>query len=103
VENKLPKNPVRVDCKKRLAKSDETGNVENRICRELVKLHAIDKEKPMQKLMGRKRMATEKKSWEHHLKSARRLGDALVTGEDDWRRFGKKALIFGFLQIGFLE
>jgi hypothetical protein len=62
VEKKLPKNPVWVDSKKRLAKSDETGNVENRIWRELVKLHAIDKEKPTKKLVGRKRKAAEKKS-----------------------------------------
>jgi hypothetical protein len=53
---------VRVDSKKRLAKSNETGNVENGIWRELVKLHAIDKEKPTKKLVGRKRKATEKKS-----------------------------------------
>jgi hypothetical protein len=61
-EKKLPKNPVRVDSKKILAKGNEAGNVENGIWRELVKLHAIDKKKPMKKLMGRKRKATEKKS-----------------------------------------
>jgi hypothetical protein len=53
---------VRVDSKKRLAKSNETCNVENGIWRELVKLHAIDKEKPTKKLVGSKRKAVEKKS-----------------------------------------
>jgi hypothetical protein len=52
---------VQVDSKKRLTKSDETGNVENRIWREVVKLHAIDKEKPTKKLVGRKRKAAEMK------------------------------------------
>jgi hypothetical protein len=51
---------VRVDSKKRLAKGNETGNVENGICCELVKLHAIDKEERTKKLMGRKRKAVEK-------------------------------------------
>jgi hypothetical protein len=69
---------VRADSKKKLAKSDETGNVENRIWRELVKLHAIDKEKPTKKLMGKQRKAAEKKSKEHNPVSARRVGDALV-------------------------
>jgi hypothetical protein len=62
VEKKLPKNPVRVDSKKRLAKGNETANVENGIWHELVKLHAIDKKEPTKKLVGRKRKAAEKKS-----------------------------------------
>jgi hypothetical protein len=68
-----------------------------------VKLHAIDKEKPTKKLVGRKRKAAEKKCKEHNPISARRLGDTLVAGEDDRCRFWKKALLFGFLQIGLLE
>jgi hypothetical protein len=52
---------MRVNSKERLAKSDETGDVKNQIWRELVKLHAIDKEKATKKLVGRKRKATEKK------------------------------------------
>jgi hypothetical protein len=45
---------VRVDSKKRLAKGNETGNVENGIWCELVKLHTIDKEEPMKELVGRR-------------------------------------------------
>jgi hypothetical protein len=52
---------MQVDSKERLTKSDETGNVENRIWHELVKLHAIDKEKATKKFVGRKRKAAEKK------------------------------------------
>jgi hypothetical protein len=59
VEKKLLKNPVRVDSKKRLAKSDETGDEVNRIWRELVKLHAVDKEKPTKKLVGRKSVTSQ--------------------------------------------
>jgi hypothetical protein len=49
------KDPVWINSKKRFAKSDKTSNVENRIRRELMKLHAIEKEKPTKKFMGRKR------------------------------------------------
>jgi hypothetical protein len=84
-EKKFPKNPVWVYSKKRLAKSDETGNMENRIWCELVKLHAIDKDKLTKKLVGRKRKAAEKKCKEHNTVSAQRLGDMLVAGEDDRR------------------
>jgi hypothetical protein len=39
----------------RLTKSNKTGDMQDRIWRELVKLHAINKEKPMEKFVGRKR------------------------------------------------
>jgi hypothetical protein len=42
------------DPQKRLAKSDKASNVQNRVWRELVKLHAVDKEKSAEKFMGRK-------------------------------------------------
>jgi hypothetical protein len=53
---------VQVNSKKRLAKSDETGNVENQIWHELVKLHTINKEKPTKKLVGRKRKVVRRKA-----------------------------------------
>jgi hypothetical protein len=52
---------VRVNSKKRLTKGNETGNVENEIWRELVKLHAIDKEEPTKKLVGREKGHGEQK------------------------------------------
>jgi hypothetical protein len=45
---------MRFDSQERLAKSNETSNVQNRIWRELVKLHTVDEEKPAKKFVGRK-------------------------------------------------
>jgi hypothetical protein len=42
------------DSQERLAKSKKTSNVQNRIWRDLVKLHAVDEEKPAKKFVGRK-------------------------------------------------
>jgi hypothetical protein len=66
VKKEFPKNPVWVNSKKRLTKGDKTSNVKNRIWPKLMKLHAIDKEKPTKKFVGRKRKAMEKKGEEHH-------------------------------------
>jgi hypothetical protein len=44
-----------LDPQERLAKSNKTGDMQDRIWRELVKLHAINKEKPTEKFVGRKR------------------------------------------------
>jgi hypothetical protein len=54
-EKKLPENPMGFDPQERLAKSNKIGDMQDRIWRELVKLHAINKEKPMEKFVGRKR------------------------------------------------
>jgi hypothetical protein len=45
---------MRFDSQERLAKGNKTRNVQNRIWRELVKLYAINKEKPMKKFVDRK-------------------------------------------------
>jgi hypothetical protein len=45
---------MRFDPQERLAKSNKTSDVQNRIWHELVKLHAINEEKPMKKFVGRK-------------------------------------------------
>jgi hypothetical protein len=63
-------------------------------------LHAVDKEKPTKKLMGRERKATEKEGKEHNPISFWRRGNALVAGEDDQHRFWEKAILFSLLQIG---
>jgi hypothetical protein len=44
---------MRFDPQERLAKSSEASNVQNRAWHELVKLHAVNKEKPAKKFMGR--------------------------------------------------
>jgi hypothetical protein len=45
---------MRFDSQERFAKSNKTRNVQNRIWRELVKLYAVNKEKPTKKFVGRK-------------------------------------------------
>jgi hypothetical protein len=85
-KKEFPKDPVWINSKKRFTKSDKTSNVEDRIRRELMKLHAIEKEKPTKKFMGRKRKATKEKGEELHPVSFRWLWNTFVTGEDDRRR-----------------
>jgi hypothetical protein len=43
------------DPQERLAKSNETDDVHNRVWCELVKLHTVHKEKPTKELVGRER------------------------------------------------
>jgi hypothetical protein len=57
---------VGIDPKEGFTESDKTGDVQDRIWRELVKLHAINKEKAMKKFVGRKRKTTEKEGKKHH-------------------------------------
>jgi hypothetical protein len=82
-EKKFPKDLVGIDPKEGFTESDKTGDVQDRIWHELVKLHAINKEKPTKKFVGRKRKTTEKESKKHHPIIAQGLGDAFGTREDD--------------------
>jgi hypothetical protein len=45
---------MRFDPHERLAKSNETSDVQDKIWRELVKLHVVNEEKPTKKFVGRK-------------------------------------------------
>jgi hypothetical protein len=87
------------DPEKRFAKHNEAGNVQNRVWRELVQLHAINKEKPTK---GERKTAQEK-SKEHHPIAARGLGDALGSGEDDLILFDEESIFLGLGQIGLFE
>ena len=44
-----------VNAKEAFTQSDENGDVENRIGRELVQLHAVNEKKPTKKFVGGKR------------------------------------------------
>jgi hypothetical protein len=55
--------------------------MQNRVRRELMKLHAIDKEKPTEKFMGRERETTEDKSNEHYLPTFVGSRHGFATGE----------------------
>jgi hypothetical protein len=103
VEKKLPKNPVGVDSKEGLIEGDKTGDMQDQIRRELVKLHAINEKKPTKKFMGRKRKTAEEESKEHNPITAQELGDALGAGEDDRCRSSEEPLPLGLVQIGFLK
>jgi hypothetical protein len=91
------------DPQKRLAKGDETGNVKNRICCELVKLHTIYKEKPTKELVGRERKTVQEKGKEHHPVAARGLGDALDARKDDLITIGDETISNGLVEICLLE
>jgi hypothetical protein len=51
----FPEKKMGFDPQERLAKSNKTGNVQNRVWCELVKLHTVHKEKPTKELVGRER------------------------------------------------
>jgi hypothetical protein len=91
-------NPQKV-----LAKSYETGNVENQIWCELVKLHTVDKKKSMKKFMGRKRKSAWEKVKEYHPKATWGLGDAITARENNLIITGDEAISLGLLQILLLE
>jgi hypothetical protein len=61
VKEILPQSPVGINAQKSFTQGDEAGNVQKRIWRELMKLHAVHKEKPTKKFVGRKRKSTEEK------------------------------------------
>jgi hypothetical protein len=44
-----------INAKKGFAKGNRASNVQNRIWRDLMQLHTINKKKPTKKLMGRER------------------------------------------------
>jgi hypothetical protein len=103
VEEKFPKNPVGIDSKEGFAKGNETGDMQDRILRELVKLHAIDEKEPTKKFVGRQRKTVEEESKKHNPIAAWGLGDALGAGKDGRCLSGEKPLPLGLVQNGFFE
>jgi hypothetical protein len=91
------------DPQERLAKSHETGNVEDRVRCELVKLHTVNIKKPTKELVGRKRESTEKESEEHHPVASRGIGDPFGAREDDGVVVGDETVRLGLVQILLLE
>jgi hypothetical protein len=66
---------------------------------ELVELHTIDKEKPTEKLVGRKRKAAEEEGKEHYSITARGLRDLLSAWKLDRILGGDEAIRPGFLHL----
>jgi hypothetical protein len=92
-----------LDPQERLAKSNETRNVKNRVRCELVKLHTIHEEKPTKELMGRERKTTQEKGRKHHPEAAWGLGDALGARKYDLIIGRDETISPGFVQILLLE
>jgi hypothetical protein len=92
-----------LDPQEGFTQSDKISDVQDRIWCELVKMHAINKEKPTEKFVGRKRKTTQKESKKHHPITAQGLGDAFGAGEDDLLPSDEEPIPLSLGQIGFLE
>jgi hypothetical protein len=64
-----------------------------------MELHTVNKEKPTEKLVGRKRETVEKESKEHYPVTARGLRDPFSTGKFDGIFGSDKAVRHGFLHL----
>jgi hypothetical protein len=64
-----------------------------------VELHTVDKEKPTEKPVGRKRKTAEEESKEHYPITARRLWDPFSAGKFDGILGGDEAIRPGFLHL----
>jgi hypothetical protein len=64
-----------------------------------VELHTINKEKPTEKLVGRKRETTKEESEEHYPITARGLRDPFSTGKFDGVLGGDEAVRRSFLHL----
>jgi hypothetical protein len=65
-----------------------------------MQLHAIDKEKPMKKLVGRERKAMKKKGEKHHLISLQWFWNTLITGKMTGTTAGRKPSFLAFFRSG---
>jgi hypothetical protein len=66
-----------------------------------MELHAVNKKKPAEEFMGRKRESAQEESKKHHSIAARGLGDAFGAGEDYLVPFGDEPILLGLGEIGF--
>jgi hypothetical protein len=94
-EKEFPQSPMGIDPKERFTKGDKAGKVQDRVRRELMKLHAVNKKKPTEEFMGRKREFMQEESKKRHPIAIRGLGDVFGAGEDDLVPFGDEPLLLG--------
>jgi hypothetical protein len=88
-----------IDPKERFIKGDIAGNVQDRVRRELMELHAVNKKKPVEEFMGRKGDSVQEESKKYHPIAARGLGDVLGAGEDYLVPFGDEPILLGLGEI----
>jgi hypothetical protein len=62
VKKEFPKNPMGLDPQEGFIESDKAGDVQDRIWHELVKLHAINKEKPTEKFVAGREIPRRRKA-----------------------------------------
>jgi hypothetical protein len=77
--------------------------MKDRISRELMQLHAVNKKQPMKKFMGRERETAEKKGKKHHPEASLRVRDDLGAREDNLGRGHQKPLLLSLHQISIRE
>jgi hypothetical protein len=73
--------------------------VQDGVWYELVKLHTVNKKKPMKEFVIRKGKTAQKIGKEHHPKTVSGLGDPLSAGEDNVVIVGDKSIRSGLLQL----
>ena len=72
---------MRVNAQEAFAEGYEARNVQDRIWRELMQLHAVNKEKPTKKFVGRDRETAKEESEEHYPPAFVGSGHSLVAGK----------------------
>jgi hypothetical protein len=73
--------------------------VQDGIWCELVKLHTINKKKPMKEFVGRKGKTAQEKGEEHHPKTISGLGDPFSAWEDNLVVIGDETICSGLDQF----
>jgi hypothetical protein len=81
---------MRINAQEALTQGYEARNVQDRIWRELMKLLAINKEKPTKEFVGSDRETAKKESEEHYLPAFIRSGHGLVAGKLHLRHRGEQ-------------
>jgi hypothetical protein len=81
---------MRVNAQEAFVEGFEARNVQDEIWRELMQLHAVNKEKPTKKFVGRDRETAKEESKEHYPPAFVWSGHSLVTGKLHLRRHGEQ-------------
>jgi hypothetical protein len=99
----MPEKEVGLNPQEGLTKTHEASNVKDGIWCELMKLHTINKKKPMKKFVGRKRKTAEEEGEEHHPVTARGLWDPLSAWKLDGILAGDEAICPRLLHLLLLD
>ncbi len=92
---------MRMDAEETFAKSNENGNMKERIRGQLMQLDPVDKKKTTKKFMDRSGKAANKEVDESYPESDRRMRDAFLSGKLQGFLFLQQAkLLQRFLVLG---